>query len=1576
MAGRHALLLGVPECDDGRFSPIGDVVRRDISAMHHALDQSGYTVTTFGVDGPEPTRNRIARAIQQALADAPPDSVLLLYFSGHGVSMDGSDFLVPSDADGTDADDLVPVIPPDLGACPARLVVFFVDACRDDPARGDVPEPGAVVTFRAGGSFVLVNGCGPGQRCHYTESGSVFTQVLAQVLDRRHPARTLGGVVDEVTQEMRRRTRHTDLRQEPGVPHPAMLADARDVPICDGDELTGAWQRAAEETALWGSCAAPLRTAVLDLVADCARRCGAAYKALRARIGIEDPWFDQNYPSRVLARTAELLARPDDLTSAEAALLVAVPFLREVVLAEGIRLAAGIKPADFTRTYREGPRTDLEITHEMYQQMVRRAEGLGRRGETAKRDALAMWLVHEWLSTRLSVWQSPAAAECYRRGALLLDGDARGLSAAEVPKLVEALVRAVGARPADRLVLDRLNAAYLDDRRRSLAAVLWLGGILAADLRRMPPVIADHIGTRMELALPTVRNAADRLAWEGRGDACELRMPCDHPAQYAAFEDLVLRADRARASIAELPLDTGLVSLPSRFTADGLRAERRPDDTDAFDVPLSRFRLSEDKVRELLMGRQLYDDPALSIRELYQNALDACRYRDTRLKGLRSSGRNPAAWTGRIIFRQGTDTDGREYIECEDNGVGMDTDTLKHVFANAGERFVYRESFRAEQAAWADLTPPLRLVSNSQFGVGVFSYFMLADEITVETRPVNTNGIVSDRAYRVDIASSGSLFQITASDEMHGGGTRVRLYLTGDERVSAAATLRKLLWISDYRVEVHGERPTPEIWKPCELRYPDDSTEPVRFGDDLWWVSGEGGFAADGIRTEKKFFGLIVNLRDARRPQFTVDRKTLRMWDKKWVNEQIAASLPDLMAWSGLTLNWLWQVTESAPEIAQQVFDHLVERRHALPIGSSWAQDAEALLNEIGCLPDDRKLFEQDRYLGYGHWFTTWRTGIWSRLVSFRLRTRDRPSTVATEGFPVIEPGDAEIIAKLEHSGDRRLTADEFLAATIHADRPLATGLRRLRRYAITGLDVSALRHCPPLDLTIEKEEERPLARAFAAWAPPGSPPAVGNARCIIYASAELGLPLGQVVARVGDLMPDGWTSPDLGSAGLADYTCTNADVKLVSADMDGVRPWFDGPLEPFQLVAASGALGREVNEVLALCDMFAPLGMTVAGRDRYPDDLTIMEIETLRYVRTVGRPLTPLNLVMVAAKIGDTLFGLHDGLARLEEQGLIRRPDIAGLPDRRAEPEEFDFLYNPTTEFADYSVLRVFRSKKPCMVILKHMGPRETSQRNIALTQRLAPLARPDGPVSYPELVEAAGELRCSVAEARAQLLETYPDADVPPAHRTAETLYPTFDLDQIVLGRWMDESGPREWRIEPATIIRGAEQFGYSLGHFLTILAPYGELGAILPDVWPKTKNEFNRFYPDVYDADIVQDFDEHGREAPVSRFDALRLVRIAGRLGMPPTEVHRRLSRMAPIGLELVYPQDAVPDEIVRWQDVLLLTEYLDGQEPAVSGQVSAEHVAWAATETEESEEWIVGRLGVYAALFGLELEHLRV
>src|SRR6185369_15790482 len=109
------------------------------------------------------------------------------------------------------------------------------------------------------------------------------------------------------------------------------------------------------------------------------------------------------------------------------------------------------------------------------------------------------------------------------------------------------------------------------------------------------------------------------------------------------------------------------------------------------------------------MGEQLYGDPALAIRELYQNALDACRYREARTEYLQRANGLEIPWQGQIAFTQRVDEAGRPYLDCVDNGIGMGVRELSEVFSQAGVRLADLPEFLEEQAEWARLDPPVQL---------------------------------------------------------------------------------------------------------------------------------------------------------------------------------------------------------------------------------------------------------------------------------------------------------------------------------------------------------------------------------------------------------------------------------------------------------------------------------------------------------------------------------------------------------------------------------------------------------------------------------------------------------------------------------------------------------------------------------------------------------------------------------------------------------------------------------------------------------------------------------------------------
>ncbi|MBT2398619.1 hypothetical protein [Streptomyces sp. ISL-100] len=275
-----------------------------------------------------------------------------------------------------------------------------------------------------------------------------------------------------------------------------------------------------------------------------------------------------------------------------------------------------------------------------------------------------------------------------------------------------------------------------DVRDQLVVALLTVAHRLAIDPTMMGDVVVDHVGISYSVDLEGLHETLEKARWDPRGRTRVLHAICGHPAIGLALQQQAAALDTALGTIDVLPETEPqlkpLEDLPAHATADQVRAALTPEGKRVYESTDLRFRLADDRIQELLMGKELYGDPALAIRELYQNALDACRYRGARTKYLRTKHKYPGytvGWAGEISFVQGQEN-GRAYIECVDNGIGMGERELREVFSHAGMRFADLPEYVEELAAWR--AQGIDVYPNSRFGIGVLSYFTDFNRVHIE----------------------------------------------------------------------------------------------------------------------------------------------------------------------------------------------------------------------------------------------------------------------------------------------------------------------------------------------------------------------------------------------------------------------------------------------------------------------------------------------------------------------------------------------------------------------------------------------------------------------------------------------------------------------------------------------------------------------------------------------------------------------------------------------------------------------------------------------------------------------------
>ncbi|MBV7696747.1 caspase family protein [Streptomyces sp. TRM70350] len=1032
MPQHKALLIGASEYGD---PSIGDLpfVRDDLQRLREVLIGRGFRQADILESRYGTTQNTVRGAVHRFLHDAGRGDTLLILLSGHGVHFDGKDYLVPEDATSDTrpfTDSCIEIgWHKEVEASPAERVVFLIDACREGmeldtkavPGTRRWQRPKIISTLRRKVAYVhacakpqvalfvresdvLQPGCDVGTQ--EGESFSIFSRAVSDVIIGDPHALRLREFAQQVQERVN--TFHRAYGK-PQAPQQVMVtyetdATGGDFPLLPGTDRRPElhpWVRAVDKHPVWHHTPeGPARETLRQICGALAGRLAAAYEKAASALG-DDPWHDPELAARTHERLGFLVGRADAvrLSPTEAALAFLFPLVTQTFWAQEAAQRLGVLTPDpaapvpdqarfhkFAQGFPRLKRRLLALEHKRTAGGARTSAGSMASDESTK--DIQWWLFHRWLI------QQPDLYTAERLKALLGDVTSDGehpwiseaLSGERLMRLLRehrtapfTMRRATtdpvlhGPRPHqdDREIIDASGLYEQEVRAPLVIALTKAAYAMAVDPVDLPEIVVEHLGVRDSVDMEALRITVQRSDWQVSGLGRSLNAVCSHPAVQVALREHAARVDLLLRDInrGDNPLLAPLSTLPPY--ADGSRVRLDGNTPDQLSDGI-RFQLAEDRVQELLMGEELYGDSELAVRELYQNALDAVRYRDRRTEYLRRVNR-PVGWEGgRIEFVQGVHPDGRPYLKCRDNGIGMGITELSTVFSQGGARFVDLPEYIEEQAAWAELPgPKLELHPNSRFGIGVLSYFMLADEIVVRTCRLDREG-QPGRLLQVTIAGPGNFFRVDDLGPGQDAGTEVELLLSQERRsVSCVEALQKVLWVAPYRtVAKHGAREhewEPGVLDPATLerssryrRYTERfRTVCIPSGDaDLWWIEGEGVVLADGLFTQSRqvahedpLYGVVVNLHGDHSPELTVDRKSVRSYDQDHVTARTTAAVASLTR-PGLELpNGYW--LEGASRWSMAFADCVAE--HARRAELSWRLDdnISAPFSQVGFFPPD-----------------------------------------------------------------------------------------------------------------------------------------------------------------------------------------------------------------------------------------------------------------------------------------------------------------------------------------------------------------------------------------------------------------------------------------------------------------------------------------------------------------------------------------------------------------------------------------------------------------------------------------------
>jgi hypothetical protein len=207
-ANRKALVIGN---DSYKSIPKLSNARADARAIAEGLAQVGYAVTLKT----DLTEKEMKSALRTFKLQVEAGDEVAIFYAGHGVQLENSNYLIPIDVAGDAAeqvkDEAIPLqrILDDMAERKAKLTLALVDACRDNPfktagrsigqGRGLAPTTaatGQMVVFSAGTGQQALDNLGPADK----EQNGIFTRVFIRELAK--PDRTVDAVVRQVRNEV------------------------------------------------------------------------------------------------------------------------------------------------------------------------------------------------------------------------------------------------------------------------------------------------------------------------------------------------------------------------------------------------------------------------------------------------------------------------------------------------------------------------------------------------------------------------------------------------------------------------------------------------------------------------------------------------------------------------------------------------------------------------------------------------------------------------------------------------------------------------------------------------------------------------------------------------------------------------------------------------------------------------------------------------------------------------------------------------------------------------------------------------------------------------------------------------------------------------------------------------------------------------------------------------------------------------------------------------------------------------------------------------------------------------------
>lgn len=221
------------------------------------------------------------------------------------------------------------------------------------------------------------------------------------------------------------------------------------------------------------------------------------------------------------------------------------------------------------------------------------------------------------------------------------------------------------------------------------------------------------------------------------------------------------------------------------------------------------FRPNTKKLIEILGGESLYSEPLLAIRELVQNALDAVNEKITYERINSDLDNNEMELFGKkhFIFLTLKKQDEKLLFTCQDSGSGMNIDILKNNFLVGGAD----ENIATKRLKRTCKERKITYERIGKFGIGVLSYFMIAEKIRIVTRRCLEAGDSENNGWQFIIDGLFDFGELSKA-ELNTHGSTVSLTLNDKIRNKFESDFHLSNTISEFLKQLIG-------YSPCVIRF-------------------------------------------------------------------------------------------------------------------------------------------------------------------------------------------------------------------------------------------------------------------------------------------------------------------------------------------------------------------------------------------------------------------------------------------------------------------------------------------------------------------------------------------------------------------------------------------------------------------------------------------------------------------------------------------------------------------------------------------------------------------------------------